>query len=204
MSSILYYSNYCNHSKALLQQLSKTQVAKEIHFICIDNRVKDQTGKTLIVLQNGEKIVMPPNVTKVPALLLLKENYRVIYGEDITKHLRPRQVEVTKQATFNNMEPMAFAFGGFSSSVTSDNYSFFDMDPEELKAGGDGGTRQMHGYAAINGDFRINAPDEDDKQQYTGSNDLGLGKIKDGDKTMEAYQRQRDADLANISYRTGP
>lgn len=200
MSSILYYSNYCNHSKALLQQLSKSDVAKEIHFICIDNRVKDQSGKTLIVLQNGEKIVMPPNVTKVPALLLLKENYRVIYGEDITRHLKPRQVETVKQATFNNMEPMAFAFGGFSQTVASDNYSFLDMDSEDLKASGNGGLRQMHGYATINGDFTIPTPDEGG--QYTSSSDLG--KIKDGDKAMEAYQRQRDNDLANINYRTMP
>ena len=200
MSSILYYSNYCNHSKALLQQLSKSDVAKEIHFICIDNRVKDLSGKTLIVLQNGEKIVMPPNVTKVPALLLLKENYRVIYGEEITRHLKPRQVESVKQATFNNMEPMAFAFGGFSQTVASDNYSFLDMDAEDLKAGGNGGMRQMHGYATISGDFTIPTPDEGG--QYTSSSDLG--KIKDGDKAMEAYQRQRDADISNINYRTMP
>jgi len=30
MSSILYYSNFCEHSKKLLQTLSKTQVSKDI------------------------------------------------------------------------------------------------------------------------------------------------------------------------------
>lgn len=200
MSTILYYSNFCNHSKSLLQQLSKTNVAKEVHFICIDNRQKDQTGRTLIVLQNGEKIVMPPNVTKVPALLLLKENYRVVYGDDITKYLKPRQVEVVKQATFNNMEPMAFAFGGFSTGIASDNYSFLDMDAEDLTTKGNGGMRQMHSYSTLNDNFTIPTPDEGG--QYTGSSDLG--KVKDSDKMMEQYQRQRDNDLANIKYRTGP
>jgi hypothetical protein len=200
MSSILYYSNYCNHSKSLLQLLSKSDVAKEVHFICIDNRQKDQTGRTLIVLQNGEKIVMPPNVTKVPALLLLKENYRVVYGDEITKYLKPRQVEVIKQATFNNMEPMAFGFGGFSQSITSDNYSFLDMDAEDLTTKGNGGIRQMHSYSTIHENSTIPTPDEGG--QYTSSSDLG--KIKDSDSMMEAYQRQRDNDLANIKYRTGP
>ncbi len=200
MSTILYYSNFCNHSKSLLQQLSKTDVAKEVHFICIDNRVKDQSGKTLIVLQNGEKIVMPPNVTKVPALLLLKENYRVVYGDDITKYLKPRQVEVIKQATFNNMEPMAFAFGGFSTGIASDNYSFLDMAAEDLTTKGNGGMRQMHSYSTIHENFTIPTPDEGG--QYTSSSDLG--KIKDSDKMMEQYQRQRDNDIQNIRYRTGP
>ena len=112
MSSILYYSNFCEHSKKLLQTLSKTQVSKDIHFICIDKRVKDQTGKIQIVLENGQKIVMPENVTKVPALLLLNQNYQVLYGDGIYNHLKPRQEVVTRQATSNNMEPMAFSLGG--------------------------------------------------------------------------------------------
>ena len=41
MSSILYYSNYCEHSKKLLQNISKSNLQKEIHFICIDKREKD-------------------------------------------------------------------------------------------------------------------------------------------------------------------
>ena len=59
MSSILYYSNYCEPSKKLLQTVTKTQNPKDIHFICIDKRVKDSSGKVYIVLQTGQKIVMP-------------------------------------------------------------------------------------------------------------------------------------------------
>ena len=40
MSEILYYSNYCNHCKELLLKLSKTEKRNEMHFICIDKRVK--------------------------------------------------------------------------------------------------------------------------------------------------------------------
>ena len=78
MSSILYYSNFCEHSKKLLQTLSKTQVSKDMHFICIDKRVKDENGKIHIVLENGQKIIMPENVSKVPALMLLNQNFQVM------------------------------------------------------------------------------------------------------------------------------
>ena len=40
MSSILYYSNYCNNCKPLLQKLSQTTIKDKPHFICIDKRVK--------------------------------------------------------------------------------------------------------------------------------------------------------------------
>ena len=73
MSSILYYSKFCEHSNKLLQTLSKT-TQKDIHYICIDKRVKDTNNKMFIVLENGQKIVMPENVNRVPALLLLNQN----------------------------------------------------------------------------------------------------------------------------------
>jgi hypothetical protein len=87
-------------------------VSKEIHFICIDKRERDQSGKIFIVLENGQKIVMPENVTKVPALLLLSQGYQVLYGDNIYNYMKPKQEVVTRQATNNNMEPMAFSLGG--------------------------------------------------------------------------------------------
>ena len=45
MSCILYYSKYCEVSKKYLQLLSKSDVQKDIHFICIDKRVKDAQTK---------------------------------------------------------------------------------------------------------------------------------------------------------------
>ena len=45
MASILYYSNFCEHSKRLIQTFSKSQVSKDLHFMCIDKRVKEKDGK---------------------------------------------------------------------------------------------------------------------------------------------------------------
>lgn len=200
MSCILYYSNFCEHSKKLLQNVTKTQNTNNIHFICIDKRVKDSNGKVFIVLQNGQKIVMPENVKSVPALLLLKENYKVIYGDDIYKYLRPQVVQQVQQATKNNMEPVTFqdgfgAFGGFgSSSIVSDNYSFLDQSDSELGVKGNGGLKQMHNYVSINdsGNLTMHLPQDD----Y----DYKSDKIKEGELSVEALQRRREEDLSNLGY----
>jgi hypothetical protein len=145
MSSILYYSKYCEVSKKYLQLLSKSPVQKDVHFICIDKRVKDSNNKTYIILENGQKIILPDNVTRVPALLLLNKGYNIIYGDQILEHLRPQQEVEVRQATQNNMEPMSFSLGGGSGfgDIVSDQYSFLDQDPSDLEAKGNGGLRQQ-------------------------------------------------------------
>ena len=192
MSSILYYSKFCEHSNKLLQTLSKTNVQKDIHFICIDKRVKDSNNKMFIVLENGQKIIMPENVNRVPALLLLNEGYQVLYGESILNHLKPKQEVAIKKATQNNMEPMAFSFGGGGfSDIVSDSYSFLDQGAEELEAKGSGGMRQMHNYVDLNYSDNITTPSDD--HDYKGSNKIS------GDLTVEQLQQQREAELQKIT-----
>jgi hypothetical protein len=192
MSSILYYSKFCDHSNKLLQTLSKTNVQKDIHFICIDKRVKDTNGKMFIVLENGQKIIMPENVNRVPALLLLNQGYQVLYGESILNHLKPKQEAAVKKATQNNMEPMAFSFGGGGfSDIVSDSYSFLDQGAEELEAKGNGGMRQMHNYVDLNYSDNISTPA--DEHEYKNSNKIS------GDLTVEQLQQQRESELQKIT-----
>ena len=191
MSSILYYSKFCEHSNKLLQTLSKT-TQKDIHYICIDKRVKDTNNKMFIVLENGQKIVMPENVNRVPALLLLNQNYQVLYGEAILNHLKPAQEIAVKKATQNNMEPMAFSFGsGGFGDIVSDAYSFLDQGSEELEAKGSGGMRQMHNYVDLNYSDKISTPN--DEQEYKGANKIS------GELTIEQLQQQRDNELKKIT-----
>jgi hypothetical protein len=82
MGSVLYYSNYCQNSKELLQILSKTKLKEDIHYFCIDNRVRKPNGMIYIVLANNQEIILPPNVTKVPALMLINKNHQVITGKE--------------------------------------------------------------------------------------------------------------------------
>lgn len=202
MSCILYYSNFCEPSKKLLQTVSKTQNVNNIHFVCIDKRVKDSNGKVFIVLQTGQKLLMPENVTRVPALLLLNQNYKVIYGDDIYKHLKPQVTQQIKQATQNNMEPMTFqdgfgSFGGFSGGggIVSDNYSFLDQNDTELSVKGNGGLRQMHNYVTLNESMNLTMKLPQDDFEYK------TDKLKEGELSVEALQRRREEELANISYK---
>jgi hypothetical protein len=181
-----------------LKTITKTQNTNNIHFICIDKRVKESDGKIYIVLQNGQKIVMPDNVTRVPALLLLNQNYKVIYGDDIYKHLSPQVTQQVQQATRNNMEPINFqdgfsSFSGFGGgSVVSDNYSFLDQNDSELSVKGNGGIRQMHNYVSLNDSNNMNMNLPKDDFDY---------KIKEGEMSVEALQRKREEELSNINYR---
>jgi len=188
MSTILYYSNFCQYSKELLQQISKTaDITKDTHFICIVKRTK-KNNKVYIVLENGQEIVMPDNVTKVPALLLLNDNYRIIYGEDIARHFKPRQEVVNRVATQNNMEPQAFALGGGGGNYgnMSDAYSFLDMDSEELSAKGNGGTRQMHNFVSLDYTDKISTPDDEV--------DYKANKISE-DVTIEKLMQEREQEI---------
>ena len=192
MSSILYYSNFCDHSKKLLQMVSKTQLSNDIHFICIDKRVKEG-NKLFIVLPNGQKIVMPENITKVPALLLLNQNYKVLYGDAIYDYMKPRQQTSIKQATQNNMEPMGLSFGG-GCGIASDQFSFLDMDSDSLGTKGNGGMRQMHNYVSLQDSQNMTMSCPTDDTQYN-------SKLKDGDMKIEDLQRRREQEISGISYR---
>ena len=200
MSSILYYSNFCEPSKKLLQTVSKTQNVNNIHFVCIDKRVKDSNGKIQIILQTGQKLLMPENVTRVPALMLLNQNYKVVYVDDIYTHLKPQVTQQIKQATKNNMEPINFqdgfsAFSGFGGGIVSDNFSFLDQSDSELSVKGEGGLRQIHNYVTLNESMNLSMKLPQDDFDYKGD------KIKEGETSVEALQRRREEDLTNINYK---
>jgi hypothetical protein len=208
MSCILYYSKYCDVSKKYLQILSKTQAQKDIHFICIDKRVKEANNKTYIILENGQKIILPENVTRVPALLLLTKGYDVLYGEQILEYLKPRQEVEVRQATQNNMEPMAFSFGGGGggfSDIVSDQYSFLDQHPDELKADGNGGMRQMHNYMDLNTAFSGQLSQQGGNNDSFNTTIRGAQKIGEdaSNQVMEdrikKMKEERDADIRSIT-----
>ena len=206
MSSILYYSKYCEVSKKYLQILSKSaNIQKDIHFICIDKRVKEANNKTYIILENGQKIILPENVTRVPALLLLNQGYQVLYGEQILEYLKPRQEVEVRQATRNNMEPMAFSFGGGGfGDIVSDQYSFLDQAPEDLEAKGNGGMRQMHNYVDLNTAFSGQLS-EYGANEDTNTTIRGVQKIGEdaSNQVMEdrirKMKEERDADIRTLT-----
>ena len=91
---------------------------------------------------------------------------------------------------------MAFSFGGAGSFVSSDQYSFLDMDTDALSAKGNGGVRQMHNYVDLNYNDKIPTPDDD--HDYKGSNKIS------SDLTVEKLQQQREQELQKVVGGGGP
>jgi len=83
---------------------------------------------------------------------------------------------------------MAFSLGGGGFGIVSDNYSFLDMDSEELNTKGNGGMRQMHNYVPLNHSDVITTPKDDF--------DYKQDKLS-GDLTIEKLQQQREQEMSN-------
>jgi len=188
MSCIIYYSNHCDKSKAVLSALSKSRVQDDIHFLCIDKRVKAENGSGAwhIVTETGEKVLLPPQVNRVPALLLLNKGHMVLYGEQILQHFQPKNVALNNQATNFNGEPNSFSLGresmgGFG--VASDNYSFLDQSADELSAKGNGGMRQLYNYATLDLVDKIETPPDNYSPDKVGS------------VSLEQLQQKRNSDI---------
>ena len=184
MSSILYYSNYCDNCKKLLITLTKNNVKDKIHYICIDKRIKDNNGATYIILENSQKIILPPTVTKVPALLLLTQSHHVLFGEQIYQHLQPRENNFSSKITNTPNEPTAFTLMA-NSGVASDTFSFLDQDANSMTAKGDGGLRQMHQYATLNYHDKIETPPDTYEPNTIGNQGM----------TMEQIQNERNKEI---------
>ena len=182
MSTILYYSTYCDNCNKLLQIISTSNSKTDMHFINIDKRIK-KNNVTYIVLENGQEILLPPTVNKVPALLLLNKGHQVLFGGDINKHLDANNVIHTNTIVKQNGEPMAFSLNNGGFGVTSDNYSFLDQDAQSLSAKGDGGMRQQHHYVSLEYNSDIETPPDTYQPD------------KIGQVSMEQLQQKRNMDI---------
>jgi len=182
MSAILYYSNFCDHSKRILQEISRSQIKEGVHFICIDKRTK-KNGSIYIIL-GTEEIFMPPNIVRVPSLLLLTRGNIVIEGDDVLKYIVDKKTHDMKEVTNGNEEPTAFSLNT-SGFVVSDNFSFLDQNADDLTAKGEGGTRQMHNYVPVNSDDNIETPPD----TYTPDT------ISHGSESMESILARRANDV---------
>uniref|UniRef100_A0A6C0JJT7 Uncharacterized protein n=1 Tax=viral metagenome TaxID=1070528 RepID=A0A6C0JJT7_9ZZZZ len=188
---ILYYSNYCKHCQKLLQTLVKANMSNKISFICIDKRIVDpNTNQTYIVLENSSRVIMPPNLNSVPALLLIKQNYKLLLGDDILKHYHPEMKALNQKATNNNGEPMAFPLiasnGG--TNIVSEQYTMYNMTPDELSAKGRGGNRQMYNYVSAGDDIKFIETPADNYRPDKLSNSV----------TIDTLQQQRMDEVAKI------
>lgn len=187
---VLYYSNYCKHSEKVIKFLSKGGLTNDINAFCIDKRTRDpKTNQTVILLEDGKKALLPPNLQSVPALLLINDNYKLILGDDIIKHFEPMMKEKLASADFGSGEPIGFAMQDFSgstkSNIVSEQFTYYNLTPEELSAKGVGGRRQMYNYVTAKQDqmFIETPPDEYRPNKL------------DENVTVDSLQQQRNMDV---------
>ena len=186
MSSILYYSNYCENCNKLIGVLSQNKIKVKIHYVCIDKRIKGHGGATYVILENQQQLILPPTVTKVPALLLLTQGHSVLFGDQIYQHLQPRENNFSQRVANTPNEPTAFSMGNFTlGGVASDSYSYLDQSSDSMSAKGDGGLRQMHQYATLDFNDKIDTPPDNYEPNTIGNQGM----------TMKQIQQQRNNDL---------
>ena len=187
----LYYSNYCKHSQRVLQYLVKNNLVNQLSFICIDKRSRDPNNNQMyITLENGKRVVMPPNIQSVPSLLLVKRNYQVVTGEDIIRHFQPKEERQQSPMIRFNGEPIGTALmqsnGGMN--ILSEPYTMYNLTPEELSAKGNGGRRQMYNYVAAGQDvISINTPPDTYHPDKVAQ-----------DLTVDVLQQKRNSDIQSI------
>jgi hypothetical protein len=159
---ILYYSNYCSNSQKIVQYISKSGLVDSINAICIDKRIIDKnTGQIYVQLENGKKIMLPPNVHSVPALLIKKNNYSAIFGQDIIKYFEPTVLEKIKTAQKITGEPIGISLVPSSAgvSIMSEQYTMYDLTPDDLSAKSRSEKRPMYNYVSANHEpYKIPTP----------------------------------------------
>jgi hypothetical protein len=176
--------------------MGKSSEKDDMHFICIDKRFRNNdNGANYVILENQQKLILPPQIQKVPALMLLKEGNKVIFGNEIVDRIKPKEQYSQAKATGFNGEPSAFALGndnigGFG--VASDSFSYWDQGSDELLAQGDGGARQMYNYAGIDHNSTMETPPD------TWAPD------KVGENAYEQMETQRNQDLQIQQKGKGP
>jgi len=184
----LYYSNYCKHCKKVLDFLSKSGIAEKLNCICIDKRKRDpNTNQMLIHLDDGKQVLMPPNLSSVPALLLINKGYSLVLGSDIIQHYEPEVKKKLESANFGDGEPSSYTIQSSSggSNIVSEQFTFYDMSPDELSAKGAGGQRQLYNYVPVaNSNNAINTPPDSYKPDKV-SNEV----------TIDTLQQQRNVDV---------
>jgi len=185
---ILYYSNYCKHSKKILQFFVNNNLTEQLNFICLDKRKQDpKTGQIYIILENGTQILLPPNVHSVPALLLVKQNYNVVLGDDILARFQEKIKTQNNDATLGNGEPMGVAINSVIStgSVVSEQYTAYGATPEDLSTKGKSGNRPLYNYMSANSEgYSINTPPDTYRPD----------KVSEG-TTIDALQQMRNDEI---------
>ena len=184
---ILYYSNYCKHSQELLKLLQKESLIDNLELINIDYRYM-KGNVTYLKLPNNQSFPLPPMINCVPTLCLMP-NYEILSGSKIVNFFKPIHENIDQERNSINMEPNPYCLDKEtigSYGVSSDSFSFYDSNEDELSASGNGGARQMYNYASFQGN------NQDENSIVT---PMDEGREKKINISLEQLQQRRNMEI---------
>lgn len=188
MKYVLFYSNFCRHSKELLIQIAKSGVKEEINFICLDKR-KTENGSNYAILENGKKVLIPNSINVVPSMILLNYGNKIITGPEIINFLSETIVKSISKATQGQMEPACYSINEMGG--LSDPYSYLDISADDMLAKGSGGMKIAHDYSFITNNVSIETPPESSKPS-----DYKLSTID-----IDSIKKNRDREIPKLDRR---
>lgn len=179
---IIYYSNYCEHSKKLLQFIVKNNLIESLTCFNIDKRTRDvHNNQMFLILDNGQKVSLPPTVNSVPALLCVNNNYVVLSGySKIVEYLEPF-IKLNAQSSSilaNENEPISYRLESYTanSNIVSEKFTDYNAPPDILSAKGVGKDRNLHNYVGVDTNIVINTPEDKYKPDKI-SSDVTIDKL---------------------------
>lgn len=184
---LLFFSELCTHSKELLTSLKRKNILDKVQLICVDNRYVEN-NITHIYLNPQQTMPLPPMITCVPTLCIMP-NYEILKGGQIMEYFAPMSKSIQDEREKINMEPNAFSLGAETNGsfgVSSDSFSFWDTNSDDLSAQGNGGRRQMYTYASIE------STNNHSEQIYTPTEDTS---DKPAPVNLDQIQQQRNNEL---------
>lgn len=178
---ILFYSNYCLHCRMLLETIERHDKQKIIKLASIED-IKATRNK------------IPPQITHVPALMLLPEK-KILFGKQVFDYLLlPNQgiLMLSQKATveapqINSAEYEPEAFSMLNNTGLSDSFSMIDSE--------DRLSDRTYSWTMINEEIPPLKPMTNDT---TMNEDTRTKKSLD----LDAYKIQRDLELKQIDVNT--
>lgn len=98
---IVFYSNYCNYSKEVINTLSKSSLHQSLVYICVDDR----------------NIKLPNFVTVVPTVYLSNER-RILVDDEITGWIEQNTQQSNGDGDLMAYHGSSMGSGGFSTSFS--------------------------------------------------------------------------------------
>jgi len=178
MADILYYSNYCPHSKKILEFIKQSNLMDKMSFISLDRRqTRPDTGQLIILLENGQQRLLPPNVHHVPSLVEGKK-FSVVFGDtEIIRYLN---------TVYNLSAPV----------LPTDIKNGSSGEPIGYIGGG-GGTYTSYGTGTLSDSFHLVNADHNVVPIYTAPEDYRSNKVS-SDVKVEVLESQRTDEIKKL------